>query len=94
MDDALIHEALRSDEPPPPAPFFRFDVMRRIRAGIETPPLAFPWRILAIAVLLGAIAGGFVHLPSFAFTASEIAAMSAGGALVAAFALGMVSDSV
>ncbi|HJQ38659.1 MAG TPA: hypothetical protein VKB93_16100 [Thermoanaerobaculia bacterium] len=56
MDDSLIDDALRSDPAPPPHPFFRSRVMRFIR----TPPLAFPWRVVAIAVVLGALAGWLV----------------------------------
>lgn len=62
MDDSLIDDALRSDPAPPLHPFFRFDVMRRIRASVITPPLAFPWRVVAIAVLIGALAGWLVPM--------------------------------
>ncbi len=56
MDDSLIDDALRSDPAPRLNPFFRSHVMRRIL----TPPLAFPWRVVAVAVVLGALAGWLV----------------------------------
>jgi len=91
MDEHLIDDALRSDAALAPHPFFRLDVMRRIRAQ---PPLAFPWRIVAIAILFGAIVGALIHLPSFAISAERVAPTLIAGALILALALRGVSDSV
>lgn len=62
-DDDRIDDALRTDHPPPPSHFFRHAVMRRIHAEVETPALAFPWRIVLVALVLGALAGWFVETP-------------------------------
>ena len=87
MDDQLIGDALRSDSAPPPHPFFRFDVMRRIRAK---PPLAFPWRIVAVAIVLGGVVGAFFHGPSLALNATTLIP----GTLIFAFVVRGVSESV
>jgi hypothetical protein len=63
VNDDLIDEALRTDDPPPPSHFFRQAVMRRIYAEAETPALAFPWRAVLIALVIGALAGIFVSSP-------------------------------
>ena len=88
MDDQLIDDALRGDTPPPPTPFFRLGMMRRLRASIATPPLAFPWRVVAVAVALGTGVALFIHPPVL-----EIAPLI-GGSLVFAFVLRAVSDAV
>jgi len=88
MDDQLIDDALRGDTPPPPTPCFRLGMMRRLRASIATPPLAFPWRVVAVAVALGTGVALFIHPPVL-----EIAPLI-GGSLVFAFVLRAVSDAV
>ena len=62
-DDDLIDDALRSDDPPRPSHYFGHAVMRRIYAEAETPALAFPWKIVLAALVLGAAAGWFVQTP-------------------------------
>lgn len=51
-----IDQALSSDREIDPSPWFRRNVMRRIRAEAELPPIRFPWRRFATGSGLALVA--------------------------------------
>ena len=85
--DPLIDDALRSDgREGPRTAYFRYGVMRRIRDEVDTPRLRFPWRLVAVAGIVGAVGGAVLSAPlhELSFGAFLLIAMAAAVPLHAA----------